>query len=769
MFNGNPKTVLIRAVLILLLFALSFKASAIEPDMPAEEASLNGFVKDSKTQETLIGATVYLKGTSLGTYTNKSGFFSVKGIDPGEYTIVVSSLGYKKYETIISFKQNESIRKTFELEPTSLMSEEVLVEAEREAEKRQITISKVNVPIKTIKEIRVGGESDVFRTLQFLPGILTSSQISSGLFVRGGSPDQNLVLLDGATVYNPTHLFGFISTFNSNAIKDVDLEKGGFQAEHGGRMSAVLNITQKDGNRSELEGNASLGAISSSLNLEGPMPGVKGSWFIGGRRTYFELVKEFLPDDPENPIPDFNFYDLNGKISLDLDNSTRAGISGFTSADNLDYASFGVGMNLDVGNNLLSGKITRVFGDNMFANGILSYSRYYNIFEGDQSGYEFLVDNSIRDISGKLHLEWFTSEDLTIKLGTEATFYRFNYLQNFTGDTDSTAEGSDAGITNLTIDDVVLSAYMQGKYSFTDLLSLQLGLRASYWDMSEEFVLDPRMAFRYQLQENIAVKAAWGIYHQYLRLATQPDFTFFDTWLPTDSTVPPSYATHYIFSMETKPYKNFDLNFDIYYKTFENLSEINTTTLEGETVSDVFYLGKGDAYGFEVFLQRKYGRFTGWLGYAMGFINVKFDSINSGKIFRPKYDRRHDFKIVGQYQIGDRWNVGATFTFQSGQSYTGATSRLQSRLPGQTFGRGKIVPSERYGLRLPASHQLNVNASYSFDFFGKLNARAILDVYNVYSRRDIWFRYYNTQELNTSVEDVRLLPILPTFSIEVNF
>ncbi|MDP2365513.1 MAG: TonB-dependent receptor, partial [Ignavibacteria bacterium] len=265
--------------LLVLVFSV-FSARA--NNLLSDEASLSGFVKAEETEETLIGASVYIPSVKKGAYTNKSGFFSITGIPAGEYVVKISSVGFAPIEKKLIFKKNRQMRETFFLTENSVTTGEVSVEADREVEKREISISKINIPVKQIKEIRIAGESDVFRTLQLLPGVLTSSQISSGLYIRGGSPDQNLVLIDGSTVYNPSHLFGFISTFNSDAIKDVELIKGGYPAEYGSRLSSVINITQKDGNRNRVEGIGSIGLISSKLSLNGPIG--KGSWFVGGRR-----------------------------------------------------------------------------------------------------------------------------------------------------------------------------------------------------------------------------------------------------------------------------------------------------------------------------------------------------------------------------------------------------------------------------------------------------------------------------------------------------
>ncbi len=752
-------------VIAISIFSTNSQVFALEA-MFAGKSALNGFIKDSHTKETIIGATVYLKDSKYGTKSNKSGFYSITNIEPGEYILVVSSIGYEKFEKKFKLKADESFRENFELKQSSVLSEGVSVIADKEVEKRQISISKVNIPVEQIKEIRIGGESDVFRSLQMLPGILTSSQISSGLYVRGGSPDQNLVLVDNSTVYNPTHLFGFLSTFNSDAIKDVEIIKGAYPAEYGGRLSSVLTITQKDGNQEEFGGIASLGMISSRLGIEGPIG--NGSFFLGGRRTYFDLITSMLPEDPKSPFPDFNFYDLNAKVSQDLSDDDKLFLSGFASADALQYGSNGIDFNLDIGNRLVSARWNHILSDDLFSWINISGSNYYNTFKIDQSGYKILIDNGITDYSIKAGLEWFTNEKLTHKFGIESNKLEFTYLQNFTGETDSTKPGSDGGELNIKVNDWNHSIYTQINYMLDDNYSIQTGLRGNLATLSNIFTVDPRIALRYQYGTDFSVKFAYGLYHQYLRLASQPDFSFFDTWLPTDTTINVSSSNHYVLSFETTPTDGFDLNFDLYYKTMHNINEINMNNLEGTTVGDVFYTGDATAYGAELFLQKKFGKLTGWIGYGLGFVNATFDSINNGTEFRPKYDRTHDLKIVMQYKFSDSWEFGANFTYQSGQSYTGATSRIQSRLPGQNYGAGKVFPSQRYGLRLPSSHQLNVNVSYIHTLFGT-PARLILDVYNVYNKRDIWFRYYNTQKNETTVEDVLLLPIIPSISYEIKF
>lgn len=728
--------------------------------------TLSGYVVDSATGEKLIGATVFFPQHGIGAATNVSGYFVVKGVPAGLSTVRISSIGYDDREVPLSFVEGESIRRTFELVPSVDQGDIVTVTADRE--KREITLSKVEIPVEQLAQLRIGGEADVFRALQFLPGVLTSSQISSGLYIRGGSPDQNLVLIDGATVYNPSHLLGFFSTFNPDAIKDVDLIKGAYPAEYGGRLSAVLDLRQKDGNMNEIEGVVSLGLISTRLSLQGPIG--KGSFFIGGRRTYLDLITNLLPEDPENPFPDFYFYDVNAKVTQTFGEDDVVQISGFASEDNLKLEGSGLAFNLGLSNYVGGIRWTHTFGDDLFFSLNTNLSDYTTGFTGENSGFFFEAENSIRDMTAKGKFEWYVSEDLTVKTGFDATKYRFNYFQNFSGDSTSVADPgtNDAGQVNLIVDDWTAAGYLQGNYSLTDLLQMQAGLRIDYFDLSNTVTFDPRGAIRWQMTPEMALKAGVGIYHQYLRLATQPDFSFFDTWMPTDSSVVPAKGVHYVLSSETEPIDGFNLNFDVYYKTLENISELNNTVTNAENVGDVFYSGEGEAYGAEIFLQKKTGRLVGWLGYGLGWVNARFDSVNRGVEFRPKYDRRHDLKVVAQYELNDRWDLGASFTFQSGQSYTGATSRFRTQLPDGSSEYDLIVPSQRYGLRLPPSHQLNLNVNYNTTIFG-LESRLLLDIYNVYSRRDIWFRFYETDGETTEVTDVRLLPIIPTLSLEVRF
>lgn len=745
------------SILTVLLVLLSLPSFASPTDR-----TISGFVEDSVSKETLVGATVRVAKTKLGAYTNKAGYFVINNVSPGTHTIEISALGYER-KSIEVVVPPSGLTLRIAMHESTVLKEQVTVQADRENEKRQISISRVDIPVKQLAQIRVGGEADLFRALQMLPGVLTSSQISSGLYIRGGSPDQNLVLLDGMTVYNPTHLFGFISAFNTEAVKDVELLKGGFPAEFGGRMSAVLNVTQKDGNRDHVEGLVGLGLISSKASVQGPLG--NGSWFIGGRRTYLDLLLGLLPEDPENPYPNFNFYDVNAKLTQNFGDNDKLSISGFLTNDLLTLEQPGIRFEVGIGNQASSLNWTHIFDANLFMQTTVSGSRYKNGFSGNQSGFKFSIENSIIDYTLKTFVEWYATGDLTLKAGYEGTIYNFIYDQQTGSQND--ASGGKGGI-RIEGNDNVHGVFAQANWLVTDRLSLQSGIRGNYWNVSGLTTFDPRLAARMQLTDGLAVKAAWGQFHQYLRLASFPDFSFFDTWLPTDTTVPAARADHYIVAVETQPLEGLTLNVDVYYKRMFNLNELRFRQAQASTVSDVFYIGNGESYGAELFIQRKMGRLTGWLGYGLGFVYAQFDSVNQGARFRPKYDRRHDFKVNALYSLSDEWEIGATFTYQSGQSYTGATSQMAGSMPDWEGGLVMVYPSQRWGLRLPGSHQLNLNVNYSTTLWD-LPFRFFLDIYNVYSRRDIWFRYYDTSKPVTTVTDVRLLPILPTISVEVRF
>lgn len=740
---------------------------------PLEQSagSLSGYVYDSSSREPLVSATVLLKETNSGRYTNADGYFLFPELPYGTYHLSIRYIGYKPKDVTVRITP-ERPQQTIHilLSPRTVQIDEVTVEAEQEIEKREVIVSRVQLPVEQLKAIRIAGEQDIFRTIQYLPGVLSSSQLSSGLYIRGGSPDQNLILLDDATVYNPSHVFGFYSTFNPEAIKDIQLYKGGFPAEYGDRLSAVLDITQKEGNKREYHGKIGVGLLSSQLSVEGPIPlPFESSFFFAGRRTYLEVIRPFLPEDPENPLPDFYFYDLNGKLTFRPFPNDKIMINGFLTRDILSAMTPGTDFLLGITNRAVSLRWNHIFNPKLLATAVLASSYYENQLTGTTFGYDFSTLNSIEDQSLKVTIEYYPNDRLSLKSGVEYRHYNFLYYQNFSGSDTALPEGSgEFGRINIPVNDFTISSFLQASYKLSDLLLLQAGFRTLRMDLRNLTVGMPRFAIRYQFHPDYALKLAWGMYKQYFYLAYQPNFSFFDTWFPVDPLTEPPTAQHYILSLESSAFSQFKLSLDLYYKPMKHIAEFNRYSLAGTTVRDIFFFGKGTAYGAEIFLQKSHGKITGWIGYAYGFVQWQIDSINYGEPFNPRYDRRHDFKIVLNYNYSPKWQFSASFLFQSGQPYTGITSRFQSKLPGDNVGRGVVIPSQRYGLRLPPSHQLNFGVRYSTHIFGKYKALISLDIFNVYSRRDILTRFYDTTSEKTVVTDIKLLPIVPSISMEVS-
>lgn len=728
------------------------------------DGCIKGIVRDSVTQEPLSFATVFDSTSRRGLYSNRDGGMKLCSMKPGQHTLVASMLGYGPRTVIVDVVQGDTVHVTFDLAPTTINTNNVVVTADR-GQFEASAVSTVSIPMQQIRQMRFGGESDVSRAVLMLPGVLAASQVSNGLFIRGGSPDQNLVLLDGMTVYNPSHLFGMISAFNSEAVQSVELQKGGFPAEYGNRMSAVMNVTQKDGNRERIEGMVGVGLLSSRLALQGPLG--NGSWFVGGRRTYADLLMGALPQDPQDPFPRFNFHDLNVKVSQYL-GTHKFTLSGIQSRDVLTLDQTGLFFDVGVGNAATSLSWQHAMSSGLVLHATASASQYVNHFSGRNDGQSFGISNSITDYSLRAGADLALGDRIQMKAGYEGTLYRFAFDQTLEGARLTEGNTPTKGPAHMNFTDDVHGAFAQASFEASPQLTIVGGLRAGYWTMKNAVTFDPRLSLRYQLSDDITIKGAWGLYHQYLRMAAVPNYSFFDIWLPTDETAPISRADHYILSVETRPTEDLLFNVDVYYKRQHNINEVNTLQTSTSTVADIFHFGSASSYGIEFFLQRRYGALTGWIGYALGWVDAQFADVNGGLTYHPKYDRRHDFKVTLLYDISDTWEVGATFTLQSGQGYTAATSQFGPTLMGEGMQGGMVMPSQQWGRKLPASHQLNMVVTYKTTL-ADMPFNIVLDIFNVYARRDILMRTYETDGGQAKASDVQLLPIIPTISAELRF
>ncbi len=743
---------------------------------------IRGFILDEESGEPLPVANVIVKGTNRGGATNLDGFFTIPNMDPGKYTLHVSYLGYNSREVEIELKEGSIETFRIEISPQSMRLEEVVYTEDQldEDEIRQSArVSTIPVDGNTIRKLpALGGEVDVLRALQAVPGVKASSDISSNLYVRGGSADMTLIQMDQSTIYNPAHLFGIFSTFNSDAVKHLELMKGAFPAEYGGRAGSVLNVVSNEGNRRKAEGLASVGIISARGALEGPLPNKRGSYALSGRRTYFEPVLEMLRNSSESmsDLPDYFFYDTNGKINLDLSDRTTFTFGGYVGQDELT-AEFGpddsrMNIGTEWGNQTVHARVRHVLPVSSFITFGATFSRYHSDFYFENEGIIFQdFQNTFQDAAFRTDYEYYGLDNHKIKTGIDFHIY----------DVNTTQDVEDTRVMTIDTTNTNLSHYIQDEWKIGSQFEIMPGIRWTWHEDGNLFRVDPRLAFLYHYDTKTRLKLAGGRYHQWIELvAFGEGFSFTDMWIPFDGTLDPTYSDQVVIGIEHDPTDDTEITFETYYNDFNDLHMMDQSVDRGKSMEDVFYTGEGYAYGFEWMLRKKSGRLNGWIGYSLAWSKRKFpDPSASGRIynegdwFYPKWDRRHDFIIVGNYKLSNRWDVSTQWRYNTGQGYTRALGiyTTQPYNVGTEYSPNEFRTAhygEQNNYRLPADHRLDLTFTYNHKFFGQ-DAKLNLSVYNVYNRRSIWFRDYDTDENPVEASDVKLLPILPLVSYEVRF
>lgn len=734
----------------------------------AQSASISGYIADSETGETLISANVGLLDTKKGTSSNTLGYYSLTNIAPGTYTIFCSFVGYEAFRKEIMLEPGENLRLNIELDPESVELEEIEVRSQRE-EEEQKNIGRVQVNTELIKELPSVFEADVFRSIQQLPGVKAASDFSSGLYIRGGSPDQTLILLDRTTVYNPSHFFGFFSTFNPDAIKDVRLYKGGYPAEYGGRLGSVLTIYNKDGNRNEVAGSVTAGMLASRASVEGPYS--KGSWMFAARRSTLEPLLAGLRQTIDGVPSKFYFYDFNGKVNYDATPNDKLSLAFYAGQDRVtfpfaDDAEF----NLDYGNQTLSGSWTHIFNEKLFSNFVATGSRYFNFPKFDLGGTPFTRSNNIYDFSVKGDLEYLPHPDHQIKTGVWGGIFTFKLQDTF----------DNADTFSSRIQNQYASVYVQDEWRPNERWIFTPGLRLNYFSAGEYFRLEPRFSMEHRPNDWLRLQAAYGRYNQFLTLISNEAFSGFDVWITSAEGVPPAYGDQFILGAKTIPFENYGFDVEVYYRSMEDLFELDPflQDVAGLPYPQIFRFGEGYAYGTELFFEKRAGRFTGFVGYTLSYTWRKFPGFNSGifepqgsgRFYPPKYDRRHDVNLVGNYRLSDRWKFTGSFNFASGQAYTEVLGRYtQFDLPWTNdqpsiFTVGKVNAS-----RLPNYHRMDISFSRSGSFFDWGESELQLQIINVYSRRNVWFYNFDFDENPVARTEVNLLPILPAISYTVTF
>ncbi len=778
---------------------------------------LSGYVRDSKSGEALVYANVMVAGSNSGSTTNLSGFFVIVDQPAELCTLVATYIGYKTDTLVVDNSKKQIIE--INLTPTSIVTRDVNVVAEKyKVWKKGEVFSQVTISPKQLAKLPNLGEVDIFRSLQLLPGISGINDGSSGLYVRGGTPDQNLVLLDGMTVYHVDHFFGFFSAFNSDAIKDVQVYKGGFPAKFGGRMSSVVELTGKTGNINNF--GMSLGANLLSANAVMEIPVFeKGSLLISGRRSYadlissstYESVYNFLTGDDgtdqqqnlparfnqveEEVLPEFYFYDLNAKLSYQISKIDFLSISFYNGEDYLDESEdgqqqgrtlfgtdiSGVRINDDVTNwGNIGGSInwSRQWSDRFYSKALLATTSYFNE-RNRKRGFDFGDDSdSLSNSFSFRSLEDNTVDDLTFRFDSEYMIDSKNDLHfgiwfsdvstNFIFEANDTLK-----ILDRTSEAQQLSMYTQNTYKPFNSLQITGGLRSTYLNSTSKYYLEPRLSLKYKLGSNVTVSGSWGIYHQFVNHITNEDVLegTRDFWLVADESLEPGKSTHYILGME---YENDDYLFSVdgYYKKMENLIEftqrVSNSPRAGtnQNFENNFFVGDGIAKGIEFLSQKKFGDLNGWVTYTLGEIDYTFPDLNSGNTFPASHDRTHEVKIIGAYSVG-KWSFSAAWIFATGKAYTAPESQyFIELLDGERVSYFHV--SDKNSNRLPDYHRLDLSATYQFKN-KSLRGDLGLSIFNLYNHKNVWYKEYDLDVSPIVITDVSMLGLTPTVFFKLYF
>lgn len=773
------------------LYSLFFIFFFSTGDLFAQETfTISGFIKDAATGETLIQANVYNKANlSQGTTSNIYGFYSLS-LPAGKYTLVFSYLGYGNQEVIVDLTKN--VEQNAEMK-NGLMIEEVVVKAQEKDNQVQSTqMGTIDLPVENIKNLPAFmGEVDVLKALQLLPGVLSAGEGNAGFFVRGGGPDQNLILLDEAVVYNSGHMLGFFSVFNSDAIKNTTLIKGNIPANFGGRVSSVVDVQMKDGNNQNFNIAGGIGAIATRLTLEGPIIKNQSSFMLSGRRTYaFDLAQPFL-NKTDFAGTNYYFYDLNAKANHRFSQKDRLYLSAYFGRDVLRFNSKdrGFSFTMPYGNATATLRWNHLFSEKLFMNLTTVYNDYEFKFDGAQSDFTVNVYSGVRDYNAKLDFDFFPNPKHQIKFGANYTYHRLtpNVAEATSGDVNfnSGLEAKYASESTL---------YFTDDFKWNKNLTINVGFRATafthlgpYDDVDKQityergewvktyFGFEPRLSAKYAFRNSSSLKGGISFNNQFVHLVSNSTSTLpIDVWVPSSPRVEPQLGIQYALGY----FKNFandqyEASVEVYYKDLQNQidyqeSYVNNVNVE---VESEFVFGKGKAYGLELFLKKRSGRLNGWIGYSLARTDRTFPDIRDGETFAAKFDRTHDLSVVGNYDLNAKWKLGWVFVYGTGNTYTPIKSvyLIDQRL----------VPEygPRNSARIQPYHRLDFSATFTPKPFQKKKFQSswVFSIYNLYNRQNTYFIFpaiwedLETGFVSTKLFKVSLFPIIPTVTWNFKF
>lgn len=745
----------------------------------AQKITISGYVKDSKSGEVLIGATVYNANIKEGTSTNTYGYYSLTIPDNDSISLIFSFIGYES-QTIYNL-ENLSNKLDVFLIPSEFSLNEVVITADKDNENVQgAQMGMIKIPTKQISELpAIGGETDVLKVIQLLPGVQAGKEGTSNFYVRGGNADQNLILLDEATIYNPNHLYGLFSTFNSNAINNISLIKGGFPAEYGGRLSSILKITMKEGNKNKFSGNGGIGLLTSNLSLEGPVNKGKGSYIVSGRRSYADMIMRTVY---KKSVLNYYFYDVNAKMNYSINQNNRIYLSLFSGRDNAAYTSASsLNYGIDFGNKTATLRWNHLFGAKIFSNTSLVYNDYHNDLTTIQDKYYSQLYSGIRDLTAVTDFQMHPNTRHNVKFGGSYS-YRIFIPSAITSKIPVTGK-----ITTIKPDSIPekysnqIAFYAGDEIKINNKISFYIGARLPvFYDKNiQYFDIEPRTTLKYSVNESSSIKASYTKMNQFLHLVQSSTASLpTDIWISSSKTVKPQISQQISLGW----FKNFKQNtietsVEVYYKTMRNqvLFKEGTQHQNYTDIDEQLTFGKGLSYGAEFFVKKSFGRFTGWASYTLSKTTQQFDSINNGNQFPFAYDNRHNFSIVAVYELNERWIFSADWVFTSGGAYTLPLGRVTVAQDGTLYGGTYSDYTTRNNYRYRPYHRLDINITYRskmkkifktpVQFFWKLG------IYNVYSRLNTYYVYLTTDPLTglPQAKQVSLLPIIPSINWSFKF
>lgn len=779
------KTILQTENKLLLIFMLLLTSTA--PLFADDNITISGYVKSAETGEGLIGSTIYVEELKTGTATNSYGFYSLT-LPKGNYTVRYSYIGYENISVPTELLSDST--NNIELHPASAEMDEIVIRSEAEDKnirKAQMGVAKLN-PKETKVIPVILGEQDILKTIQLLPGVSSGTEGTTGFYVRGGGADQNLIILDEAPVYSASHLMGFFSVFNSDAIKDIELYKGNAPANYGGRLSSILDIQMNDGNSKKFAMSGGLGLLSSRLTLESPIKKDKGSFIISGRRSYADMFLIFSKNRTRQKT-DLYFYDLNAKANYKINDNNRIYLSGYFGRDVFNIEDL---FALKWGNKTGTFRWNHVFNNRLFLNSSLIYSNYDYGFGYNFSNNMIYIQSDIRDLNWKEDFQYYINTNNTLKFGFNAIYHTYS-----PGEID--AENNDVFNSVFMGQKQAFegAAYISHELNISDHFNITYGLRYSgfmavgpdtvyTYNTADEIInteyfsqgdivqkytaLEPRATFNFILNKQNSVKFSYARNTQYVHLLSNSSASLpTDVWIPSSKNVKPEIADQLAAGFFRNFNENmFETSVEVYYKNLKNQIDYQNGAeiLLNKNVESQLVFGKGRAYGAELYIKKRTGKLTGWLGYTLSRTEKSMPAIDNGDWFPAKQDRTHDISVVAMYQLNEKWNVSGNWVFNTGNAVTFPSGKY--RVDGFTVP----VYTKRNGYRMPDYHRLDIGATYTPKKKRRFESSWNFSIYNAYGRRNafsITFRENENNPAQTEAVRLSLFQMIPSVTYNFKF